>query len=112
MKKIVLCGFFFIWFLLSVWVVKAQNPEKISIELRESLEQAASNQAIGFEPEVSDSLIQMYLNLVHQLGSMQADTQLITRLTDTTSMLRVFEKYTRALAKEKRFVPDIRRLAF
>lgn len=112
MKKIVLTGLFALGFLIPAWVVQAQSPEKIRLEIRESLEEAAEKQAIGFEPEVSDSLTQLYLNLVHQLDSIQADTQVITRLTDTTSMLKVFEKYTRALAKEKRFVPNIRRLAF
>ncbi|PKP08056.1 MAG: hypothetical protein CVU09_17560 [Bacteroidetes bacterium HGW-Bacteroidetes-4] len=112
MKKIVLSGLFALLVIYPACRIQSQTWELAPLEVRETLEKAAQKQAIGLEQEMSDSLTQLYLNLVHQLDSMQADTQVITHLVDTTSMMEVFEKYTKALAKEKRFVPNIRRLAF
>lgn len=112
MKKAGIIGLFALWVFYPAGGVQSQTLEQAPLEVRETLEKAAEKQAIGLEQEVSDSLTQLYLNLVYQLDSIKADTQLITRLVDSVRMLEIFEKYTRALAREKRFVPDIRRLAF
>lgn len=112
MKNKFLSGLFALCLLVLGGRVQAQSYDKIQYDVRKSLEQAAEKQAIGFEPGLSDSLSRLYLGMVQQLDKVQADTQAMARLADTTRMLKVFEKYTKALAREKRFVPDIRRLAF
>lgn len=112
MKNTGIIGLFVLWLIYPAGGVQAQNWDPAPTEVRETLEKAAQKQAIGLEQEMTDSLTQLYLTLMQQIDSMQADTQRITRLADSVRMLGVFEKYTRALAKEKRYVPDIRQLAF
>jgi hypothetical protein len=112
MNKIVLSGIFALWLIYPSGGVQAQNWEPAPTEVLETLEKAAEKQAIGLDQEVSDSLTQLYLNLMQRIDSMQHDALVKARLADSVRMLEVFEKYTRALAKEKRYVPDIRWLAF
>jgi hypothetical protein len=112
MKNTGIIGLFALWLIYPAGGVQSQTWEQAPIEVRETLEKAAEKQAIGLEQEVSDSLTQLYLNLMQQMDSMQNDALVKARLADSVRMLEVFEKYTRALAKEKRFVPDIRRLAY
>jgi hypothetical protein len=112
MKKAGIIGLFALWVFYPAGGAQSQTWEQAPLEVRETLEKAAEKQAIGLEQEVSDSLTQLYLNLMQRVDSLQHDALVKARLADSVRMLGVFEKYTRALAREKRFVPDIRRLAF